>query len=340
MEKKTVKQKDVIKCIIKTVSSVLAFGLIFAILQILFTPKFFQSSTGMWSNIYSKSVKAQYFFMGSSEMYCSVDSKKLTEEYNIESYDLGSGGQPLFATEYYLKELLKYQTPSHVVIDTATIFRTREDFTDEHITWAYSATRPSLDKIESLNVYHNNYWKSFCDTVFPIFKYHSRWSQLEMEDFGYFLLPVLREMSNAGNNMSFIKELREKTFDNRGYLKNDGVREMHISFNDETVGEDTIIPSISEKHILNICEICAANNIKLLFIKTPTTNWTKKESIITKEFFANLNTSPSFIDFHDYLGEIGIDGKTDFYDSIHLNYSGATKFTDYLAKYIEEKFSD
>ena len=47
----------------------------------------------------------------------------------------------------------------------------------------------------------------------------------------------------------------------------------------------------------------------------------------------------SFIELNDHLEEIGIDGKTDFADELHLNESGAEKTTDFIAKYLKDNYS-
>ena len=43
-----------------------------------------------------------------------------------------------------------------------------------------------------------------------------------------------------------------------------------------------------------------------------------------------------FLEMNDYLAEIGIDGKTDFYDENHLCTEGAEKSTDFIAQYLKE----
>ena len=45
------------------------------------------------------------------------------------------------------------------------------------------------------------------------------------------------------------------------------------------------------------------------------------------------------VDFNEEFGLMGLDPATDFFDSRHVNISGAKKFSNHLASYINEKLT-
>jgi hypothetical protein len=252
-------------------------------------------------------------FLGASQMHYTVDAGKLTDEYGIDSYDLGSSGQPLPTSSYYLYEALKTQTPKIVALEICAIFSENTDMAERTLAYCYVPMPMSIQKFNSLhNSLNVNLKKSFEYAFAPLILYHDRWRFIEKDDINFVLNPG-----------SYI-DLKA-----RGYLAKDKTEKQIIAYynGDETVKE---IPKESKKAILDIAEKCKEKNIKLLLFKAPVSSWTKGDSISVKRFADENNLD--FIDLNESLTEIGIDENTDFYDSHHLNISGATKTTDYLAK--------
>ena len=66
------------------------------------------------------------------------------------------------------------------------------------------------------------------------------------------------------------------------------------------------------------------NNIELILIKTPASDWTKKHHDYVEQSICS-EYELDFLDFNEIYKEIGIDLKTDFADPYHTNTYGAIK---------------
>ena len=303
----------IIKWLLKIMIAVTAFFLIFFSVQPFFIPIYMEDSTRMvegYSYLEKNSVEA--LFLGSSQMFCAVDAGNLTYKYGIDSYDLGSSGQSMPMTSYYFDEAIKTQTPKIVAIEICLIFMNNSSIGEETFSYNYAPMPMSLKKFNSLHDSLNvNFKKSFEHVFIPLILYHDRWKSIQWKDIDF--------VFNSANQIDVQK---------RGYLSREHIEKLPIAYynGDETIKE---IPEESKKAIMDIAKKCKEKKIKLLLFKAPVSNWTKGDSISVKQFA--LENNLEFIDLNENISEIGIDGNTDFYNKSHLNSSGATKTTDYLA---------
>ena len=303
---------------LKIISALISFCLIFLAIQSILVPKYLGESTVIVKGYsFLKNNSIDVLFLGASQTFYAVDAGKLTNEYNISSYDLASTTQPITITPYYLSEALKTQKPKLVMVEVCQIFNSNQDITPQVLSWNYAPTPSSFSKFQSAySVLDGDMLKSFEYSYSPLFLYHDRWSSFNDQDIDFVFHP-------------------EKYIDSsfRGFIAHDRSEKRDILFykSDNSICK---IPSENVDAIKVIKEVCLENNIELVFFKVPAANWTKGESMSVKQFM-NENGF-SFVDMNDYLNEIGINGETDFFDKRHLNNSGAEKATDYLAKMISQ----
>jgi hypothetical protein len=245
-----------------------------------------------------------------------VDAQKITEEYNFAAYDFGASNQNLPITYYYLQEALKTQTPKVVMVDIGRIFEDGYADTDEEksLAWSYSATKLSVEKMNSLDyVLKGDKWKVL-SYLFPLLQFHDRWKSFGLNDIMYYFTT--------------------HDFSSRGYLSRDNVESQDIMYLSDDDGDERLISEESSYAIMDIVALCNENNISLIFFKTPTSNWSRTDSCTVKAFMDDNNLE--FIDMNEYLNEIGIDAEEDFYNRTHLNCYGAEKSTDFLGMYLKE----
>lgn len=303
---------------LKILSATISFLLIFYIVQPVFIPKYIDSSTTIvhgYSYLTENSI--DMLCLGSSQMFCTVDAGKLTDEYGISSYDFGASAQPMCTTAYYYDEAMKTQAPKAVLVEVCGIFSGNDLYNEEDIAWNYSSMSMSIEKYNSLNnVLSNDYLQSAEYTFFPLLKYHDRWKSIGKTDIDYLL-----------NQKQYIN------MKYRGFLPREECRKQIIAFlNNESNNMKLTIPKENEEAIKYIADECKEHSIKLLFFKSPSAIWTKEKSECTKKFMKDNDLI--FLDLHDHLSEIAIDQDRDFYNEGHLNIFGAEKCTDFLAKYI------
>ena len=119
-------------------------------------------------------------FIGSSNLFSTINPAVLWREQGITSYVFGANEQNLSLSYFYIKEALLYQKPAAVVLDMF--------YCDYNELQREGVLRINLDdmrwgknKIEAIkeNVPKEEAWSYY----FTIAKYHERWKDLGKEDF-------------------------------------------------------------------------------------------------------------------------------------------------------------
>lgn len=294
-----------------------AFILIFAALQEIYctssdeVDKKIVSATKSFFALKENSIEA--LFIGPSQVFCTVNAQKLTEEYGISSYDFSGRDQLPQISEYYLKEALKRQKPKVVCIEVSPFFKTA--FTDQIFAWNYLAMPLTKDKYISLNdVLKHKYWEVFKHCNAPLLLFHSMWNQTD---------PLKKSVELLRNEPEDLS---------RGFVARDNTAKVEIAYLGADDGEARPAPETSKKALLNMKNLCEKNGAELLFFKAPVSDWTRTDSKIVRNFMEENKLE--FLEMNNYLDEIGIDGATDFFNAQHLNSSGADKCTDFIANYL------
>lgn len=301
---------------LKLTSFLFCFVLLFCLIQRILIPKYVEGSTISTANIdafYSlEKDSIDVLFLGASQMYSSVNAKMLNEEYGIKAFDFGASSQTIPTTLYYLKEALKTQSPKLVMVEVCDIYWGKS-VDEQNLAWNYSANKLSKEKSESLIDISDGDLGIVTKYSFPLLQYHSRWCQLNKNDFHY----------------DYDKSLR-------GYAPIEGTKAFEIMYLSEAPGKEMKVPDVCVKSIKEMARICAENRIKLVFFKVPISYWTRNDSKGVKKFMTENGLE--YIDLYDHLDEIGIDNTTDFFNNNHSNSSGANKTTRFIAEYIKENF--
>ena len=186
---------------------------------------------------------------------------------------------------------------------------------EEYKRLLYDAMKLNKNKIEAIiDPVQNNSKSEQISFIFPILRYHSRWTELEDEDFS----------KNKGKYDNIFK----------GYWL---VKDIE-PYEGERYNKYQEISKTELKYFEKIVDLCKENNIELIAVEFPsiqTWNSDKKERV---EQIAKDN-NVRFLDLHDVLDEIGIDWSKDTGDEgYHLNISGAEKISDYLGKFLSENY--
>lgn len=250
-------------------------------------------------------------FLGSSYAYCNWNPGIMYDESGLTGYVMGGSEQTLGFTYYYLKEALKTQTPSAVVLEGSGLFFARyNNYTQINVgymPWGGNRLGAMLEFSEP---------ELRTGLLFDLYFYHDRWKELQKSDLAK-VLPV------------------RQTDSLKGYTAVDGV------FVSET-GKPTVTGAIPDEALYKenletfrrIARLCADNDIDLIVAMNPTYGQFSQGVYdrVAADVLAEGNAR--FVNWANAFGEIGLDATRHLYDGGHLNREGAAIFSRYVGKYL------
>ena len=198
---------------------------------------------------------------------------------------------------------MKYNTPQNEAYNRMTL---------DGMKWSSS-------KVDSIKASMTEE-ESMIEYMFPLLRYHSRWSDLNADDFNYLFH-------------------RDKVTFNGYYMRVD-----------EKPADDNIpkgrpiidyqFGDTAYQYLDKLTKLCKDNDIELILVKAPSLfpywypQWDKQI-----EDYAAANDL-TYINFLDYQDSIGLDWDKDTYDGgLHLNLSGAEKLSEYFGQILSNDFN-
>ncbi len=296
---------------------VLAIFLItFLIVNRLVQPKYSTDleEGSMTAAYYKEEKNHELIVLGDCEVYANISPMVMYEEQGITSYVRGNSQQMMWQSYFILEETLKYEKPEVVLLSIGGMKNSEENE-------AYN--RLCIDQMkwskQKLDIIKNSLTKdeSFLSYVFPVLRYHDRITELKKEDFEYFF------------------KTKQNTYN--GFLINKGVKPVENLPAKRKLANYKFCDKCYE-YLDKITNLCKENNIELILAKMPAAYpywYNEYEEQITD--YAKKNNL-KYINFIDKTDEIGIDYKSDTYDAgLHLNLTGATKLSKYLAQVLKNE---
>ena len=285
--------------------------------QKLLVPKYIvKNEEGVLAGEYYDNIGSNdVLFIGDCEVYSNFSPITLWQDYGITSVIRGTPQQLIWMSYYMLKDTLRYETPKVVVYNVFSM-KYSEPQSEAFNRLALDGMRWSQDKIDAVNASMMGD-EHFVDYVFPILRYHYRWSELTSDDFTHFFS-------------------KDRVSHNGYYMRCD--TRPYTGFPPKPPLLDYTLGANAMSYLSRITKLCKNNNISLVLIKAPIEYpfWYEEwdEQI---EAFAAENDIP----YINYTGneEIGIDMSVDTYDAgLHLNLTGAEKMSDYLGSWLHENY--
>lgn len=302
---------------IALLTSALALSLaILYFLQALLVPKYMDNTKegALIGEYYENAGNNDVIFIGDCEVYENFSPITLWEKYGITSYIRGSAQQLIWQSYYLMEETFRYETPKVMVFNVLSMkYDTPQSTGAQSQREAYNrmtidGMRWSMSKWNSIQASmtkEEREKEAQFSYIFPILRYHDRWSQLTADDFTYWLK-------------------RDQVSDN-GYLMQTGVKPL----TDEHVEKPLVDYSFGENswhYLEKMTQLCKEKGTQLVLIKAPALSpvwWDQWDAQI--EEYAEKNDL-TYINMLDFQEEIGIDWQTDTYDTgLHLNVYGAEK---------------
>lgn len=304
----------------RAVWALLAAGVIgsLAFLNSLLKPKYMGDiiEGALIAEYYKEKTSHDVVFIGDCEVYENFSPITLWEEYGITSYIRGSAQQLIWQSYYLLEETLAYEKPQVVVFNVLAM-KYDEPQKEAYNRMTLDGMKWSMSKVRDIQASMVED-ETFIEYVFPLLRYHSRWSELTKDDWKYLFH-------------------KEKVSHNGYYMRVD-VKPAGTFPKDKKLGNYQF-GSTAYEYLDKITKLCKENDIQLILVKAPSVypswyeEWDEQMAVYAKE------NQIRYINFLDLQEEIGLDFQTDTYDGgLHLNLSGAEKLSKYFGNILREEY--
>lgn len=261
-------------------------------------------------------------FIGNSHTVNDVLPLEIYEDYGIVSYNLGGYGNSMPLSYWVLQNALNYTTPRVVVVDVHNAGETymlSGSSGDEHkaldafpldVT-KYRAINDLMSDPEMINDEGYAYADLKWEFYFPIGKYHSRWSYLTEGDF----------KPQANREMGA-----------------DSFYEVVVPDDYEIIDEYMVSEEYGcgFEYLRRIIEDCQARGLEVVLTHLPYPAEEDDQMDANAVWYIADEYGVEFLDFVS-MDQV-VDYDTDLCDPDHLNVSGARKISDFLGKFLADRF--
>lgn len=313
---------DKLKFFCKTVVFLLLLALILVPVQRVMARK---SLSGTWdmtnkvAGFYNEEEdQFEVMFFGPSHAYAAFSPLVIWEETGIKSYVFSTQQQPLWATYTYIKEALKTQSPTLIVLECRMALGDKEYYMEEGddkaVTYPYMDDLPlSWNKVE-LAVQSAPEPEERFGLLFNFMMYHSRWNDLHREDFTF--------------------RRAEARDPYKGFVMLEPQEPLQPRPASETVTQAVPLLEKNQYWLEEIIKLCQEEGIELWLIKSPSNLELEEKALLnTVEETARRYNVP-FHDFNVDYADIGLD-ESMFFDAHHMDALGAGKFSRYFAHILQ-----
>lgn len=309
--------------IIKAIAFVLVAIMMINAISMFLTPTYIE---GKWESasstisFYEEDKNSiEVIFGGPSVVAAAVDPYQMYLEHGISSYNIAMISEPMMGTYFWIKECFETQNPKLVVIDPQTCTRQSVKI-EEKFRRCYDYMKWGKNKLEFAMAYNQTddeilIW----DYLFPLSKFHSRWSQITEEDVDFM----------SGNNLSYARGYNAMT--RRSGIEYDGVEDVN-----------DLIPekynTLDCEYLIKTIEFCKEKEVPILLIRTPDSRWKIEKHNLIEKIIKDYDVP--FVDYNmsDLYAELDMDFTVDGKDENHLGVYGAEKFTRHLGQYLVDNY--
>lgn len=263
--------------------------------------------------------------LGSSHAYQNINTGTLWSEYGIASYILGSANQPVWNSYYFLKEVLKTQTPELIVLEGYGTLRTEEFMDDSDIMKGTYGLKWSLDKLATITTSSpKERWREF---IPEYIQYHSRYAELSRFDF-------------LSEGVNYTAEMGGFSYpDWKGFICNTRTEALEAQ-NVSGITERLPLSEKTELYYRKTIELAQEHHIPVIVLVTPYASFSEYDaSIYNTAADIAAEYQVTFLNCNDLLCEIGIDYVCDAADTSHLNHKGSQKMASFLGKYLKKHYT-
>ena len=218
-----------------------------------------------------------------------------------------------------IEEAEKYQNPSLYIIDLTLATRTMDTYDEYGMRRTIDSMKFSKNRIDAINEmlsYRPDISKDkYINYYFSFLFYHNKWNDIKR--------------TNITNEKWFYKGYQ--------FFEDYTTANPQERYN---WSEDVIELQEENKKILyDLIDYIKSNNINNVLFVIPVRSFEKKENERLNRVVEILqDNNLDVINFNTLEDFDDIDFAKDFYNSVHFNVYGATKYTLYLSKYLNENY--
>lgn len=271
-------------------------------------------------------------FVGSSGVDRYWIAAQAYEDYGMTVYPISSEGANSWLIKNLIVEAVSRQNPKLILIDSRPFTTTDPS---ENISLAETRARRITDMLPFLSLNRLDAVNRTMKYMHEIDPESSRWTPS-------YYFSFIRFHNKWSDETFTFDELNENNAKYLGYYLYEGssIKKRSKSGTYEFTNERLPLADVNLKALNELLEYIEENNINVLFVDTPYP--VKEEGCARRNTFydildehgigyINYNT-PEMLDVHM------LDGAADFYNSNHVNYYGATKFTTWFSEYLNENY--
>ena len=253
-----------------------------------------------------------YLYLGSSYAYCDVDPAVIYEHTGLTGYVLAGPEQTLSQTYWYLREALRTQSPSAVVLDASALhFDPYQNYTQVNVGYmpmglnklgaVFTASEPGLRT----------------GLLFDLYFYHNRWKDVTPGE-------LVRGLAPVGTDTL------------KGFTGVEGVFEQIADGPFRREEKEEAVYQANLADLGRIQALCQSRNIPLVVVFHPT------YSQLSPEMYRRIGADvvalgARYYDWSDESAAFGIVPEEHFYDPGHLNRDGAAVFSSRLGDFFGEE---
>lgn len=359
----------------KIIALILCFGIALEISQY---PLHYRWSEN--EDVYSRNVtykeeaedSVDVLYFGTSEIYNDVFPTAMYEETGITGMNFAVSHKSAITTYYQMKYALKYQNPKVVCCDFSALFTNKlptHGDNNEQIYRKIVDTMPDADiKLQLIaSMKMSDRKTDVLSYLFPIFRYHSRWSDLSREDFEpdyqvsdeYRLYSAGCRLQGSSYNEKArpeitvdtqitealwdVASLTEVKDDEEDLTGEDGFeKETKVSPEQEKAvpGEEPLA-NVSVEYYDKMIKLCQERGIQVVALIPPKIRdgalKTARMPAIEEYMYSR---GVDIIDYNTYeqVTRLGLNLQEHYCDAAHMNYKGAVIMSRDLAKVLSERY--
>ena len=290
----------------------------FFAVQRLLTPKYQRGviEGSFTEEYYKEKIPHEVIFYGDCDVYENYSPIELYRKYGISSYIRGNSEQYMWQTYYMLKDTLRTETPKVVVISVHGL-QSGTQPKEAYNRMALDGMQWTPDKVNAIRESMTE-GETFLSYVFPILRYHDRWSELTPTDWKHV----------------FSKDI---TSHNGYYMRCDimpqgefppAIPLMDYSFDDKSM-----------EYLKKSIDLCKERGIGVVLVHAPIVyptwydEWDQQVRDLAKE------KDVPYFNYIEHIDDIGLDMSHDTYDAgMHLNIYGAEKLADYIGEWLKSNY--
>lgn len=278
---------------------------------------------------YDEKLPHDVLFVGDCEVFSNISPVALWREYGITSFVRGSAQQLIWQSYYLLEEMLAHETPKAVVFNVLSL-KYNEPQKEAYNRIALDGMKLSRYKLAAVEASMLQGQRdadtgevvneSFLSYVFPLLRYHSRWSSLTSDDVKYMYG-------------------RDKVTHNGYYMRVDANGVSPDELPAVRPLDDYTFGSTAMEYLDKMVELCESHGVELILMKAPSLvpHWYDEYEAQVEKYASAHGLR--YINVLEAANDIGIDYETDTFDrGMHMNLSGAEKVTSYVGGILSSEF--